>query len=84
MIYKYHPACVCSKEYIFDIEDGVIKDARIIGGCPGNLAGICKLIKGMKVEDVIEKLRGIGCGMKQTSCPDQISKALEKYLMDTK
>lgn len=82
MIYKYYPKGVCSREFIFDIEDDIIKEAKIIGGCQGNTLGICSLITGMKVTDVIEKLKGIGCGMRGTSCPDQISKALEKYISE--
>ena len=80
MKYVYRPSGVCSTEMIFDIEDGVVKDLEVIGGCNGNLKGISSLIKDMKVEDVITKLSGIKCGFKNTSCPDQISKALNKYL----
>jgi uncharacterized protein (TIGR03905 family) len=79
MEYKYKPLGVCSQEIIFDIENGIVKDLKVIGGCNGNLKGIANLAKGMKVDDVIEKLKGIKCGYKQTSCPDQISKALEEY-----
>ncbi len=83
MIYKYNPEGVCSTEMIFDIdENDIIQDLKVIGGCNGNLKGIGKLIKGMKVQEVIEKLSGVTCGLKNTSCPDQISKALEKYLLD--
>ena len=80
MKYVYRPNGVCSSEMIFDIEDGVVKDLEVIGGCNGNLKGISSLIKDMKVEDVINKLSGIKCGFKNTSCPDQIAKALNKYL----
>ncbi len=80
MKYVYRPSGVCSTEMIFDIEDGVVKDLEVIGGCNGNLKGISSLIKDMKVEDVITKLSGIKCGFKNTSCPDQISKALKKYI----
>ena len=79
MEYIYHPQGVCSQEMVFDIEDGVVKDLKVIGGCSGNLQGISKLVKGLTVDEVIEKLRGIRCGFKSTSCPDQISKALEEY-----
>lgn len=79
MEYIYHPQGVCSQEMVFDIEDGVVKDLKVIGGCSGNLQGISKLVKGLTVDEVIEKLRGIKCGFKLTSCPDQISKALEEY-----
>jgi uncharacterized protein (TIGR03905 family) len=80
MKYVYRPNGVCSQEMIFDIEDGIVKDLKVVGGCNGNLKGIGALIKDMKVEDIIPKLSGIKCGLKNTSCPDQISKALEKYL----
>ena len=80
MKYVYRPNGVCSSEMIFDIEDGVVKGLEVIGGCNGNLKGISSLIKDMKVEDVINKLSVIKCGFKNTSCPDQIAKALNKYL----
>lgn len=82
MEYRYKPQGVCSREMIFDIEDGVIKSLQIVGGCDGNTKGISKLVISMKLEDVIEKLKGIQCGYKGTSCPDQLSKALEKYLKE--
>lgn len=79
MEYRYKPTGVCSKEMIFDIENGIVKDLKVIGGCDGNIKGVASLIKGMPIEQVKEKLKGIKCGMKVTSCPDQISLALEKY-----
>ena len=79
MEYRYKPEGVCSQEMIFNIENGVVTDLKVIGGCSGNLQGIAKLVKGLKVEEVIERLRGIKCGFKSTSCPDQISRALEEY-----
>lgn len=78
MEYRYRPQGVCSSEFIINIENGVIVDLKVIGGCNGNLQGISSLVKGMKVEDVISKLKGINCGFKGTSCPDQIAKALEE------
>jgi uncharacterized protein (TIGR03905 family) len=63
----------------FEIEDGIIRDLQVEGGCNGNLKGISSLIRGMKVEDVIERLKGTTCGFKSTSCPDQIARALEAY-----
>ena len=65
---------------IIEHENGVIVSARVIGGCHGNLQGICSLIKGMKVEDVISKLEGIKCGYKPTSCPDQLAKGLKQLV----
>ena len=80
MEYRYYPTGVCSREMIFDIDDGIVKDLITIGGCNGNLKGISSLIKGMKIEDVISKLEGIDCNGRGTSCPDQISKALKEFL----
>jgi len=79
MEYRYKPTGVCSQEIILDVENDIVKDLKVIGGCNGNLKGISSLAKGMKIDEVIEKLKGIKCGLKQTSCPDQISKALEEY-----
>lgn len=77
MIYKYKPQGVCSVEMNIDVEEDIVKDLQVVGGCSGNLQGISKLLIGMKVDDVIERLKGIKCGIKGTSCPDQIAKALE-------
>ena len=79
MRYTYTPQGVCSMQMIFDIEGQVIKEIKIIGGCPGNTVGVAHLIKGKKINEVIDLLKGIPCGNKGTSCPDQIAKALEEY-----
>ena len=79
-ILTFKPQDVCSREMIIEHENGIILSARVIGGCNGNLQGICSLIKGMKVEDVIARLEGIKCGYKPTSCPDQIAKGLKTLL----
>ncbi len=71
---------VCSSQIEFEIENGIVKEANFMGGCNGNLNGISSLVQGMKVEDVITKLKGTRCGMKATSCPDQLAKALETGL----
>ena len=76
----FKPQGVCSREMIIEHENGIILNARVIGGCNGNLQGICSLIKGMKVEDVISRLEGIRCGFKPTSCPDQMAKGLKTLL----
>lgn len=79
--YEYIPSGVCSRKMIFEIdEDNRIRDLQVIGGCNGNLKGISALIRGQKAEDVVARLSGITCGMKPTSCPDQIAKALKAYL----
>ena len=77
---KYIPKGVCSRQINIEVEDGIVKDVEYIGGCNGKLKGISHLVKGMKVEDVIEKLENIKCGMKGTSCPDQLARALKENL----
>ena len=79
MKYIYEPQGVCSMQMIFDIEGNIVKDLQIIGGYPGNTVGVSALVKGKKVDEIIELLKGIPCGMKGTSCPDQIAIALQKY-----
>ena len=84
MIYSYRTKGTCSSEIEIELKDEngvkIIESAQFIGGCAGNTQGISILIKGMKAGDAIEKLRGIPCGRKNTSCPDQLSIALEKVL----
>ena len=70
----------CARAIIVDIEDGYIKECQFIGGCAGNTKGVAALVKGMKVEDAISKIKGIKCGLKPTSCPDQLAQALESAL----
>ncbi len=79
MEYIYSPQGVCSTKMIFEIENNVVKSLKVINGCDGNLKGISELVKGMTIDEVIEKLKGIKCGFKPTSCPDQIAKALEEF-----
>ena len=74
---KYTPRGVCSRGMEIDVEGGVIQAVRVMGGCSGNLKGIASLLKGMRVEDAIARMEGIRCGMKPTSCPDQLAKALK-------
>ena len=78
--FTFYPQGVCSMMIEIELEDDIIKDVVFTGGCNGNLSGISKLIKGMKAEDVIERLEGTTCGFKDTSCPDQLSKALKQAL----
>lgn len=80
MTVEYTPQGVCSRKMFVSAEDGIITAAQIIGGCNGNSQGICHLIAGMKVEDAISRLQGIECGSKGTSCPDQLSLAMQKLL----
>ena len=78
MKYTYTPKGVCSRQIEIEVENGTVKSLKVIGGCNGNLQGISKLVEGMKVEEVIARLKGIDCGGKGTSCPDQITQALEQ------
>ena len=80
MTYTYTPKGVCSRKMKVDVEDGVIRSVEILGGCSGNLQGISRLIVGMKAEDVIQKMEGVKCGYKDTSCPDQLSIALREAM----
>lgn len=73
----YKTKGTCSTAIDIEVNDGIIESVQFTGGCNGNLKGICALVKGMKVEDAIEKLEGIRCGMKPTSCPDQLAQALK-------
>ena len=77
---SYIPRGVCSRRIDIEIEDDVITSVKYSGGCAGNTQGVAALIAGMKVEEAIERLSGIRCGFKPTSCPDQLATALKEYL----
>ena len=79
MKYQYSTQGTCY-QIDLDVEDSVIKDIQFYGGCDGNLQGICSLVRGMKVEDVLPKIEGIRCGVKTTSCPDQLARALRQVM----
>lgn len=79
---SYTPRGVCSRHIDIDVEDDVICAVAFSGGCAGNTQGVAKLLVGMTVEEAISRLEGIRCGMKPTSCPDQVAQALRKYLDD--
>lgn len=78
----YETQGTCSKAIELDVDDatGIINSIQFIGGCAGNTAGLSQLVRGMKVEDVINRLGGVRCGMKQTSCPDQLANALRQAM----
>ena len=78
MQYEYKTKGTCSQRIFFDVEDGKVKNVQFVGGCNGNLKGIAALVEGMSVEEVISRVEGIHCGMKSTSCPDQLAKALKE------
>ena len=80
MTFTYVPKGVCSRKFIIEVEDGTIRSVEVFGGCSGNLQGLSALLKGMSAEEAIGRLEGIRCGMKSTSCPDQIARALKTAL----
>lgn len=81
MTYRFRPRGVCSQEMQVDVDDqGIIQELRVLGGCSGNLQGIASLVKGMPAREAIERLKGIRCGFKNTSCPDQFARNLEAAL----
>ncbi len=80
MQHTYTTKGTCSREILFEIEDGKLTNVQFIGGCNGNLKGICSLVEGMAVEEVIARLEGTTCGPKNTSCPDQLATALKEAL----
>lgn len=71
---------VCSRQISFEVTDGKVHNVRYVGGCNGNTQGVAALVEGMAVEEAIRRLKGIRCGNKPTSCPDQLATALENYL----
>ena len=76
MEYHYKTKGTCSREIIVNLDGNTVRSVKFIGGCNGNTKGIASLVRGMKIDDVIERCKGIRCGMKPTSCPDQLSEAL--------
>lgn len=80
MTITYRPKCVCSRLMRVEVEDGIIRQVEVQGGCSGNLQGISRLLVGMPVQQAIERMEGVRCGGKPTSCPDQLAKALRQAL----
>ena len=77
---KYKTSGVCCSEIQFEVENNIIKEVQFVNGCPGNTHGLAALIKGMDINEAIERIKGIDCRGRGTSCPDQLAKALEAYL----
>ncbi len=77
MEYTYKTKGTCSREITFEVVDGKVRNVQFFGGCNGNLKGIGALVEGMAIDDVITRVEGIHCGMKSTSCPDQLAQALK-------
>lgn len=84
MEYRYETNGTCSYEMIIEVEEEIVKKVTILGGCAGNTLGISKLVEGMKIDDVIARLKGIPCRDRGTSCPDQLARALEEIKKNRK
>ena len=80
MTYEFKTQGVCAQKILFDLEDGIVKNVKFLGGCSGNTQGVAKLSEGRPATELIEILNGIRCGFKSTSCPDQLATALKKAL----
>ena len=80
MEFSYKTRGTCSQYINFELKDGIVTNVQFLGGCNGNLKGIAALVEGMKAEDIIARVEGIKCGMKATSCPDQLAQALKEAL----
>ena len=76
---KFRPSGICAMQISYDVEDGKLKNVKFMGGCPGNHLGIERLVEGMDIDWVIERLSGIRCGMRASSCPDQLAETLKEY-----
>lgn len=81
-MYTYSTKGVCASSINFNIENGKLKDISFLGGCDGNLKGLSNLLEGMDITTVVQRLKGISCGRKSTSCPDQLAMALEEIIAD--
>ena len=82
MTYSYKTKGTCSTQIDLELDGNIVHNVKFTGGCNGNLKGICRLVKGMKAEDVIDSMEGTLCGFRNTSCPDQIAKNLKKALAE--
>ena len=83
MTYTFRPRGVCSQEMRVEVDDqGIIRELQVLGGCSGNLQGIASLVQGMPAQEAIRRLKGIRCGFKDTSCPDQLARNLEKIMAE--
>lgn len=79
-MYSYKTSGVCAKEITFEINDGKLFNINFVGGCPGNLIGISKLVEGLDAKEAVKRLKGVDCRGKGTSCPDQLATAIEEVL----
>ena len=85
MVVEFRPRGVCSQQMQVEVDDqGIIQELRVLGGCSGNLQGIASLVRGMPAQEAVKRLKGIRCGFKDTSCPDQFARNLEKAMAEGK
>ena len=82
MRYEFPTAGVCSVKIQFDVEEGIVRNVKFTGGCSGNTQGVARLAEGMPIDEVISRLKGTRCGMRPTSCPDQLARALAQAKAD--
>ncbi len=82
MTFTYKTNGVCARQIEITVENDIVTKAKFLGGCAGNTQGVSRLVEGLPVEQVISKLKGIRCGFKATSCPDQLATALSQYMND--
>ena len=82
MKYEFPTAGVCSVKIQFEVEDGIVHNVKFTGGCSGNTQGVARLAEGMQIDELISRLKGIRCGMRPTSCPDQLARALAQAKAD--
>ena len=83
MTYSFRPRGVCSQEMRVELDEkGIIRDLQVLGGCSGNLQGISALVRDMPAREAVQRLKGIRCGFKPTSCPDQLAQGLERFLAE--
>ena len=80
MQHEYKTRGVCASKILFDLDGDTVKNIRFVGGCNGNTQGVARLAEGMKIDEVVARLKGVHCGMKPTSCPDQLAQALRRAL----
>ena len=82
MTHQFHPRGVCSRKITFDLEDGIVRNVRFEGGCNGNTQGLARLAEGMPARELVQRLAGIRCGLKDTSCPDQLAQAVTQGMRE--
>lgn len=83
MTHQYRTRGTCSREITFELEDGLVRNVRFLGGCNGNTQGVAKLVEGMPADEVIKRLKGLDCNGRGTSCPDQLAQAIAAAMQES-